>query len=213
MNSVLGFSALDSYRLIAGIDEAGRGPLAGPVTAAAVILNPEKPIASLKDSKQLTEARRNQLASQIKELAVAYAIAEASVAEIDKLNILQASLLAMQRAVAALSVAPDFILVDGNKLPEFNLPAQAIVKGDQKVAAISAASILAKVYRDGIMTEYHRKYPAFSFHRHKGYPTRQHLAELEQYGCLLIHRRTFGPVKAKIEKGTGGRNYEFTDHC
>ena len=189
---------LNSGQLIAGVDEAGRGPLAGPVTAAAVILDPERPIAGLKDSKQLTEKQRDQLAMLIKERALAYAIAEASVTEIDQLNILQASLLAMQRAVAALPILPDYILVDGNKLPLFDIPAQAIVKGDTKVAAISAASILAKVYRDSIMVDLYRQYPAFSFHRHKGYPTRLHLAELEQFGCLDIHRRTFGPVKARI---------------
>jgi len=187
--------------LIAGVDEAGRGPLAGSVAAAAVILDPDRPITGLKDSKQLSEVRRNQLAVQIKEQALAYAIAEASVDEIDRLNILQASLLAMQRAVAALPVLPEFIVVDGNQLPYFDIPALAIVKGDRKVAAISAASILAKVFRDEVMREHHRRYPAFSFHKHKGYPTRQHLAELEQFGCLEIHRRTFGPVRNRILYG------------
>jgi ribonuclease HII len=192
---------LNAFKLIAGVDEAGRGPLAGPVAAAAVILDPGRSITGLKDSKQLSEVRRNQLAVQIKEQALAYAIAEASVDEIDRLNILQASLLAMQRAVAALPVLPEFIVVDGNQLPYFDIPALAIVKGDRKVAAISAASILAKVFRDEVMREHHQRYPAFSFHKHKGYPTRQHLAELEQFGCLEIHRRTFGPVRNRILYG------------
>jgi ribonuclease HII len=192
-----------AFDLIAGVDEAGRGPLAGPVVAAAVILDAGKPIAGLKDSKKLGESSRQRLDREIRERALAFAIAHASVEEIDQLNILQASLLAMQRAVNALSLKPEFILADGNQLPRFELPAQAIVRGDEKVAAISAASILAKVHRDAIMTEYHRQFPDFSFHLHKGYPTRRHLLELNQYGCLAIHRRTFRPVKAVIEAGLG----------
>jgi ribonuclease HII len=184
------------FSLIAGVDEAGRGPLAGPVVAAAVILNPEHPIIGLKDSKLLTEKRREQLALEIKRSALSFCTAEASVEEIDRINILQASLLAMQRAVRGLSLKPEQVLVDGNRLPDLDIPAQAIVHGDRLVEAISAASILAKVARDALMVDYHRQYPEFSFHLHKGYGTKKHLEELEQYGCLEIHRRSFSPVKA-----------------
>ena len=182
--------------LIAGVDEAGRGPLAGPVVAAAVILNPEYPIIGLKDSKLLSETRRQQLESQIKSQALCYCVASASVAEIDDLNILQATMLAMQRAVQGLSVTPAQVLVDGNRLPELTISAQAIVQGDKLIEAISAASILAKVARDELMVSYHRQHPAFSFHIHKGYGTKQHLAELAQFGSLNIHRQSFKPVKA-----------------
>lgn len=182
-------------QLIAGVDEAGRGPWAGPVMAAAVILDTAKPIAGLADSKKLSAARRESLAVAIRESALCWSVASASVAEIDSLNILQASLLAMQRAVQGLSILPRQVLVDGNQVPMLAFPVQAIVKGDSKVAAISAASILAKVERDRMMESYHRHYPKFSFHRHKGYGTRQHLAELERFGVLDIHRRSFAPVK------------------
>lgn len=184
--------------LIAGVDEAGRGPLAGPVVAAAVILYPQRPIEGLADSKKLSESQRDHLAILIKQRALAYAIAQASVDEIDEINILNATLLAMQRAVNNLAITPDQVLVDGNRLPKLTIPAQAIVKGDSKVKAISAASILAKVARDAIMVDYHHQYPKFAFHFHKGYGTQQHIAEIEKHGYLVIHRRTFNPVKALL---------------
>lgn len=187
--------------LIAGVDEVGRGCLAGSVVTAAVILDATKPIAGLTDSKKLTERKREQLSKIIQENALSWAIAEASVTEIDSLNILQATLLAMQRAVAGLHVQPDIVLVDGNRLPHLTIPAQAIVKGDSKVQAISAASILAKVYRDNLMVDYHRQYPDFSFHVHKSYGTKQHLAEIQQFGILSIHRKSFNPVKTLISLG------------
>lgn len=184
--------------IIAGVDEAGRGPLAGPVFAAAVILDPMRPIAGLADSKVLSESKRDGLYILIKESALSWSIAKASVEEIDRLNILQATLLAMQRAVEGLSIQPDEVLVDGNRLPKLSMPAQAIVKGDSKVQAISAASILAKVERDKLMVGYHQQYPDFAFHVHKGYGTKQHLAEIEQFGFLGVHRRTFNPVKTML---------------
>ena len=184
--------------LVAGVDEAGRGPLAGPVFAAAVILNPRRPIAGLADSKILSASKRDSLYILIKESALSWAIAQASVEEIDELNILQATLLAMQRAVKCLSVRPDKVLVDGNRLPDLSMPAEAIVKGDSKVQAISAASILAKVERDKLMVDYYLQYPEFSFHVHKGYGTKQHLAEIEQFGFLDVHSRTFNPVKSML---------------
>ncbi|MGJ0483056.1 MAG: ribonuclease HII [Methylomicrobium sp.] len=182
-------------RLIAGVDEAGRGPLAGPVVAAAVILDPEKPITGLADSKTLSEKKRLSLYQIIQEKALAWSVAEANVAEIDQLNILQATLLAMQRAVNQLTVKPDHVLVDGNKLPVLAIPAQAIVQGDRKIQSISAASIIAKVHRDLIMQDYAREYPGFAFDLHKGYGTQKHLAELVQFGPLTIHRKSFKPVK------------------
>jgi ribonuclease HII len=184
--------------IVAGVDEAGRGPLAGPVFAAAVILDPMRPIAGLADSKVLSESKRDSLYIVIKEAALSWSIAEASVEEIDELNILQATLLAMQRAVNGLNVRPDEVLVDGNRLPKLSIPAQAIVKGDSKVQAISAASILAKVERDRLMSGYYEQYPDFSFHVHKGYGTRQHLDEIERFGFLDIHRKTFNPVKTML---------------
>jgi ribonuclease HII len=193
------FSIKVSQRLrLAGVDEAGRGPLAGPVFAAAVILDPKRSIAGLADSKILSESKRDSLYNLIKESSLSWSIAQASVEEIDELNILQATLLAMQRAVKGLSIQPDEVLVDGNRLPDLSMPAQAIVKGDSKVQAISAASILAKVERDKLMVDYHQLYPAFSFHVHKGYGTKQHLAEIEQCGFLDIHRKTFNPVKTML---------------
>ncbi len=186
--------------IIAGVDEAGRGPLAGPVFAAAVILNPLRPIVGLADSKILSASKRDSLYLLIKETALSWSIAQASVEEIDQLNILQATLLAMQRAVNGLHIQPEEVLVDGNQLPNLPMPAQAIVKGDSKVQAISAASILAKVERDKLMLEYHQQFPEFSFHAHKGYGTKQHLAEIEQFGILDIHRRTFNPVKTLLSK-------------
>ncbi len=183
---------------VTGVDEAGRGPLAGPVFAAAVILDPLKPIAGLADSKILSESKRDSLYIIIKEAALSWSIAEASVEEIDQLNILQATLLAMQRAVNGLHVRSDQVLVDGNRLPDLAMPAQAIVKGDSKVQAISAASILAKVERDKLMVDYGQQYPDFSFHLHKGYGTKQHLAEIERFGFLNVHRKTFNPVKTML---------------
>ncbi|UOA09193.1 ribonuclease HII [Methylobacter sp. S3L5C] len=184
--------------LVAGVDEAGRGPLAGPVVAAAVILDPLKYIDSLADSKVLSERKRDSLFEIIKADALSWSVGMASVEEIDELNILQATLLAMQRAVNGLAIVPDQVLVDGNCLPKLLIPAQAIIKGDSKVKAISAASILAKVERDKIMVDYYQQYPDYSFHRHKGYGTKQHLKELEQFGFLSIHRKTFNPVRTMI---------------
>ncbi|MGZ8191967.1 MAG: ribonuclease HII [Methylobacter sp.] len=183
---------------ITGVDEAGRGPLAGPVVAAAVILNPMRPIEGLADSKILSEPKRNSLSIIIKETALSWSVAQATVEEIDELNILQATLLAMRRAINNLHVQPHEALIDGNCLPDLAIPARAIVRGDSKVKAISAASILAKVERDKIMYDYYKEYPDFSFHQHKGYGTKQHLAEIEQFGFLDIHRRTFNPVKSII---------------
>lgn len=186
------------YLLIAGVDEAGRGPLAGPVVAAAVILDPMRPIAGLADSKTLSEKKRDSLCKVIKETALSWAIAQAEVEEIDSINILQASLLAMQRALNGLPIAAGKALIDGNRLPRLSIPAEAIVKGDGKIAAISAASILAKVERDQIMRHYHEHYPDFAFHLHKGYGTRRHLAEIERFGILDIHRKSFKPVRDRL---------------
>ncbi len=181
--------------LVCGIDEAGRGPLAGSVVAAAVILDPARPIAGLNDSKKLSAAKREALAPEIREKALAWCVAEASVAEIDQLNILHATMLAMQRAVAGLAVAPLRTLVDGNRCPKLAVPAEAVVKGDGKVACIAAASILAKTFRDEAMLDLHRQYPQYGFDRHMGYPTADHLERLRQHGPSPIHRRSFGPVK------------------
>lgn len=190
---------------IAGVDEAGRGPLAGPVFAAAVILDPDRPIFGLADSKILSESKRNSLYLIIKEAALSWAIAQASVEEIDRLNILQATLLAMRRAVENLHITPDEVLVDGNRLPNLAMSAQAIVKGDSKIQAISAASILAKVERDKLMVEYQEQYPDFSFGVHKGYGTKQHIAEIERFGILDIHRKTFNPVRSLLAEHSDGR--------
>ncbi len=185
--------------LVAGVDEVGRGPLAGDVVAAAVILDPKQPIAGLTDSKALTAKRREQLSEEIKARALSWCIARASVAEIDELNILQASLLAMSRAVAGLSVVPEFCQIDGNKLPKgLPCPAEAIVKGDSLIPAIGAASILAKVQRDAEMVELDQRYPQYGFARHKGYPTPVHLAALRAYGAIAEHRRSYAPVKAIV---------------
>lgn len=179
----------------AGVDEVGRGPLAGDVVAAAVILDPGRPIAGLRDSKKLTPARREALADAIREHALCWSIARATVAEIDELNILQASLLAMRRAVEALSPQPEYVFVDGNRLPRWHYPAQAVVKGDDKVASIAAASILAKVQRDGELIALEQQYPGYGFAGHKGYPTAAHLEALEKLGPCAVHRRSFAPVK------------------
>lgn len=179
----------------AGVDEVGRGPLAGDVVAAAVILDPLNPIEGLRDSKKLSPARRLALAAIIREKALAWAVARATVEEIDQLNILQASLLAMHRAVAALNPQPGHVLVDGNRLPRWSYSAEAVVKGDDRVPAISAASILAKVQRDGELVEFDRQYPGYGFAAHKGYPTAAHLKALGELGVTPIHRRSFAPVK------------------
>ena len=184
--------------LVAGVDEAGRGPLAGPVVAAAVILDELKPIKHLGDSKMISPRRRERLFDEIRAQALACCIAEASVEEIDRLNILQATLLAMQRAVAGLRLAPRLVLVDGNRLPVLGMPAEAIVKGDARVPSISAASILAKVYRDRLCEALHEAHPAYGFARHKGYPTADHLAALQAHGACVAHRRSYAPVRAVL---------------
>ncbi len=189
--------SLESYT--AGVDEAGRGPLAGPVIAAAVILPDDHGLEGLTDSKKLTESRREALAVAIREQAVAWALGRAEVEEIDRLNILQASLLAMQRAVAALDVHPRKVLVDGNRCPDLDCPVEAVVRGDATVPAISAASILAKVARDREMCELDARYPQYQLARHKGYPTRVHLEALAEHGVSVIHRRSFGPVRRLLE--------------
>jgi len=181
--------------LIAGVDEVGRGPLAGPVVTAAVILDPDRPIDGLMDSKMLTEKQRNTLEPVIKERALAWAIGRSEVAEIDQHNILQATMIAMQRAVAGLSVRPGKVLVDGNRTPDFGCPTEAVVKGDQSVPEICAASILAKVCRDREMTAMDTVYPGYGLARHKGYPTKQHIEALQELGVTEIHRRSFGPVR------------------
>lgn len=181
--------------LIAGIDEAGRGPLAGPVVAAAVILDPDRPIDGLSDSKLLSARERDRLAVEIQAHSLAWAVAEACVAEIDELNILQATLVAMRRAVTALRIAPSEALVDGNRCPVLPCPVRAIVGGDRDVAAISAASILAKTTRDAALIELDRLYPDYGFAHNKGYGTPDHLAALARHGPCPAHRRSFGPVR------------------
>ena len=185
--------------LIAGVDEVGRGPLAGPVVAAAVILDPARPITGLADSKKLSPARRERLALDIRASALAWALGRAEVAEIDRLNIFQASLLAMRRAVEALPMTPDRVLVDGKHCPLLTCPCTAIVKGDATVPAISAASILAKVTRDAELRELHDRYPRYDFARHKGYPTAIHREALRRYGPCPEHRRSFAPVAAALQ--------------
>ncbi|MCB1922233.1 MAG: ribonuclease HII [Gammaproteobacteria bacterium] len=184
-----------SAELICGVDEVGRGPLAGPVVAAAVILDPTRPIDGLADSKKLTEKRRERLYTQICERAAAWSLGRAEVDEIDRLNILQASLLAMERAVAGLGLVPSLALVDGNRLPRLPCRAQAIVGGDASEACISAASILAKVVRDREMVELDARFPGYGLARHKGYPTKVHIEALERLGVSEIHRRSFAPVR------------------
>ena len=194
----------DRPGLVAGVDEAGRGPLAGPVVAAAVILDDRQPIAGLADSKVLSPRKRERLFDEIRAKALACCIAEASVEEIDRLNILQASLLAMRRAVEGLRLVPRRVLVDGNQLPVLNMPAAAIVSGDAKVPAISAASILAKGYRDRLCLALDRDYPDYGFAAHKGYPTAAHLAALRQHGACPVHRRSYAPVRAVLLAADGG---------
>ena len=191
---------MNAQLLICGVDEAGRGPLAGPVYAAAVILDMQHPIAGLADSKKLSEKRRDALAVEIRQHAAAWAIAEASAAEIDQLNILRASLLAMRRAVQALSIVPHEVLVDGLHCPETGLPSRAIVKGDGSVAEIAAASILAKTARDAAMLQLHERYPQYGFDGHKGYPTAAHLEALRLHGVSCEHRRSFRPVRELLQE-------------
>ncbi|WP_415035594.1 ribonuclease HII [Azonexus sp.] len=192
-------SALSTFAgRVCGVDEAGRGPLAGPVVAAAVILDPARPIAGLNDSKKLSARKREALALTIREQALAWAVAEASVEEIDRLNILHASLLAMQRAVAALQILPERALIDGNRCPQLAVPAEAVVQGDAKVAAIAAASILAKTVRDAGMLALHARYPQYGFDRHMGYPTAAHRAALAEHGVSPVHRKSFAPVARQL---------------
>ncbi len=191
---------VDEKAIVAGVDEAGRGPLAGPVVAAAVILDDERPIDGLNDSKLLTESQRVKLAKVIRQRARAFALALADPVEIDRINILQASLLAMERAVSRLGLEPDLILVDGKQVPRFensgrSIEAEPVVRGDKLVPAISAASILAKVCRDRLMRRWHRRYPLYGFDTNKGYPTPRHLAALSYFGSCPIHRQNFSPVR------------------
>ena len=185
--------------LVCGVDEAGRGPLAGAVFAAAVILDERRPILGLNDSKKLSAKKREQLTLEIKEKSLAWSVARAEVEEIDRINILQASMLAMRRAVESLTLKPTEVLVDGNRCPDLMLPTRAIVGGDASVAQIAAASILAKTARDADMLLLHGIYPHYGFDRHKGYPTAAHLAALQQHGISPIHRRSFGPVRVLLD--------------
>jgi ribonuclease HII len=185
--------------LLAGVDEAGRGPLAGPVVAAAVMLDELKPIKGLADSKALSPRRRERLYDEIRAKALCCCVAEASAQEIDALNILQATLLAMRRAVQGLRLRPHFVLVDGNRLPVLDMPAQALVKGDAKVMAVAAASILAKVHRDRLCEQLHERWPMYGFAAHKGYPTAEHLQALRAHGACEAHRRSFAPVRAMVD--------------
>lgn len=190
-----------SNSIICGVDEAGRGPLAGPVYAAAVILDDQKPIAGLADSKKLSQKQRDHLALQIKQHALAWTVATATVVEIDELNILRASLLAMRRAVELLQLRPDEVWVDGLYCPDTGLPSRAIIRGDNSVAAISAASILAKTARDAAMLQLHERYPQYGFAAHKGYPTSAHMAALRLHGVSVEHRTSFRPVRELLRQG------------
>lgn len=190
--------------LICGVDEAGRGPLAGAVYAAAVILDPARPIAGLRDSKKLSEARRDELASCIKADSLAWSIAFCSESEIDTLNILQASMLAMRRAVEGLQVAPTLALIDGNHCPVMRVRSEAVIGGDDRVPAISAASILAKTARDAALRQLHLLYPDYGFDQHKGYPTELHLERLRLHGVSPVHRKSYAPVRALLEAGADG---------
>jgi len=201
--------AIDSERLmgescvVAGVDEVGRGPLAGPVLAAAVVLDPRRPVPGIADSKRLSAARREPLAELIRLRARAWCVAEASVSEIDEINILQASLLAMRRAVTGLHSRPELVLVDGNQCPDVGVPVRAVVGGDGTIAAIGAASIIAKVARDAIMAAMEHDYPGYGFARNKGYPTPEHLRALHTLGPTLVHRHSFAPVRAAFIEGRG----------
>ncbi len=193
------FSGHWKGKLVAGVDEVGRGPLAGDVVAAAVILDPERSVEGLRDSKKLSSTRREVLAGLIRTNALCYSIARATVAEIDQLNILHASMLAMKRAVEGLAIQPEFVFVDGNRLPRWGYAAEAVVGGDDKVEEIAAASILAKVCRDDEMIALDKSFPGYGLARHKGYPTREHLAALRTLGASPLHRQTFAPVRKVIE--------------
>lgn len=193
-------SPVSGAELIAGVDEAGRGPLCGSVVAAAVILDPVHPIDGLRDSKKLSAKRRSELEAEIKRKALAWAIAEVGPDEIDRINILQATMKAMKNAVESLSVTPTLVLVDGNRLPRLSVRAQAIVKGDDKEPAISAASILAKTHRDKELIELDKMYPQYGFARHKGYGTKAHIEAIHRHGVLDIHRKTFEPIASLIKK-------------
>ena len=195
------FDALD---IVCGVDEAGRGPLAGPVFAAAVILDPRRPIEGLRDSKKLTAARRDALAPQIRQHALAWAIAECSHEEIDTINILQATMLAMKRAIEALAIAPTIALIDGNRSPVMALRCVSVIEGDDKVHAISAASILAKTARDAALVTLHGQYPHYGFDQHKGYGTKLHLERLREHGACAVHRRSFAPVRFALAAALSG---------
>ncbi len=197
------FSSGDYPSPLAGVDEVGRGPLAGPVVAAAVILDPQRPIQGLDDSKKLSEKRRVELAAEIRDCALAWSLGRAEVDEIDNINILQASLLAMQRAVAGLSLTPAIALIDGNRCPQLACPSRAVVKGDSLVPAISAASIIAKVWRDEEMIRLDAHYPGYGLAQHKGYPSPAHLRALQTFGVLPIHRRTYAPVRRLLGEPSG----------
>ena len=188
--------------LIAGVDEVGRGPLVGAVVTAAVILDPNNPIEGLGDSKKLSEKKRLLLAQEIKQKALAWSLGRAEPAEIDELNILHATMLAMQRAIKSLKIRPHFVLVDGNRIPDLDIPTQAIVKGDSLVPEISAASILAKVARDAEMLALDKQFPQYAFAQHKGYPTKLHLEKLAEFGVLPQHRRSFAPVRKLMSDNT-----------
>lgn len=194
--------------LVCGVDEAGRGPLAGPVFAAAVILDPAHPIAGLRDSKKLTAAKREALALEIRKHALSWSIAECSEAEIDGINILQASLLAMRRAIDGLHLRPTLVLIDGNHAPVIDLRCEAIVQGDDRVAEISAASILAKTARDAALLQLHTDYPHYAFDQHKGYPTSLHLERLRLHGVSPVHRRSYAPVRKLIEEALAASSSE-----
>ncbi|AUI86741.1 ribonuclease HII [Vibrio azureus] len=192
------FEYPQGYQLIAGVDEVGRGPLVGDVVTAAVILDPNNPIEGLNDSKKLSEKKRIALLPEIKAKALAWAVGRCSPEEIDQLNILQATMVAMQRAIAGLQVQPDLALIDGNRCPDLSMDAQAVVKGDLRVAEISAASIIAKVVRDQEMEELDQQYPQFGFAKHKGYPTKAHFEAIDQHGVISEHRKSFKPVKKAL---------------
>ncbi|MFZ3420344.1 ribonuclease HII [Vibrio harveyi] len=192
------FEYPQGYQLVAGVDEVGRGPLVGDVVTAAVILDPNNPIEGLNDSKKLSEKKRIALLPEIKEKALAWSVGRCSPEEIDELNILQATMVAMQRAIAGLEVQPDLALIDGNRCPQLPMDSQAVVKGDLRVAEISAASIIAKVVRDQEMEELDKQYPQFGFAKHKGYPTKAHFEAIEQHGVISEHRKSFKPVKKAL---------------
>ncbi|MBY6199310.1 ribonuclease HII [Vibrio hangzhouensis] len=192
------FEYPQGYQRVAGVDEVGRGPLVGDVVTAAVILDPKNPIEGLNDSKKLSEKKRLALYPEIKEKALAWAVGRCSPEEIDELNILQATMVAMQRAVAGLGVEPDLVLIDGNRTPHLSMDAQAVVKGDLRVAEISAASIIAKVVRDQEMEELDKQHPEFGFAKHKGYPTKAHFEAIEKHGVIAEHRKSFKPVKRAL---------------